>query len=207
MSTQIKRLQQSGIDFVPITLSEAVVVNCKDNIPGLQALGITTLEKVLTAILGLNGINAQDIEQLTQLVNEINTVLSTKQDKLIPGNGIEILPNGVINATFSTTLYEIQSTLPYPPSEEYLNKIYLIPVKEGTNGNVFNEYVCYYNDGNYYWEQLGQITSEINIDEIKSEILGYVSTFTIQAVDIKKSNGEPVEVKYEIPSTLYDTLV
>ena len=46
MSTQIKRLYQDGKEFVPITLSEAVVVNTT-NVPGLNGLGITTLDKVL----------------------------------------------------------------------------------------------------------------------------------------------------------------
>jgi len=78
-------------------------------------------------LLGIAGTNAGDIAELEKLVTEINNVLSNKQDKLIPGNGIEILPNGTINATFSTTLYVIESSLPQPPSVEHLNKIYLIP--------------------------------------------------------------------------------
>ena len=46
MSTQIKRLYQNNQEFVPITLAEAVVVDAT-NIPGLQTLRITTLDKVL----------------------------------------------------------------------------------------------------------------------------------------------------------------
>jgi hypothetical protein len=61
--TQIKRLFQSGTEFVPITLAEAVVVNTS-SIPGLTNLGITTLDKVLRNTLGLVGNNAQNIETL-----------------------------------------------------------------------------------------------------------------------------------------------
>jgi hypothetical protein len=61
--TQIKRLFQSGTEFVPITLAEAVVVNTS-SIPGLTNLGITTLDKVLRNTLGLVGTNAQNIGTL-----------------------------------------------------------------------------------------------------------------------------------------------
>lgn len=56
MSTQIKRLYQNNQEFVPITLAEAVVVN-STNIPGLQSLGITTLDKVLKIL--------QELQDLT----------------------------------------------------------------------------------------------------------------------------------------------
>jgi hypothetical protein len=52
MSTLIKRLSQNGQEFVPITLQEAVVVN-PANLPLLNGMNITTLDKVLYAILGL----------------------------------------------------------------------------------------------------------------------------------------------------------
>jgi hypothetical protein len=52
MSTLIKRLNQNGQEFVPITLQEAVVVNTA-NLPLLNGMNITTLDKVLYATLGL----------------------------------------------------------------------------------------------------------------------------------------------------------
>ena len=60
MSTQIKRLYQNNQEFVHITLAEAVVVNTT-NIPGLQSLGITTLDKVLKTTLGVVGSNTLKI--------------------------------------------------------------------------------------------------------------------------------------------------
>lgn len=210
MSTQIKRLQQSGSDFVPITLSEAVVVNCA-TVPGLTSLGVTTLERVLKTLLGIVGTNAGDIEQLEQLVEEINTALGNKQNKLIPGNGIEILPNGVINATFSTTLYVVESRLP-SASKEALNKIYLIPDQSGKQPNVFNEFICVQQEDNYYWEQIGSVNSDIDMSEYlkTSAFQSYIETTAIQAIDVKTSSSagnKVVELDYQIPDTIYDYLI
>lgn len=205
MSTQIKRLQQSGTAFVPITLSEAVVVNCTD-LPGLSSYGITTLERVLRAYLGIMGTNAGDIGQLKDQINEI---LKNKQDKLIPGNGIEILPNGVINATFSTTLYEVVSTLPMPPSAQNLNKIYIVPSQNTEDANRYLEFICVQEGDNYYWEQIGSVASEVNLDGYlsKVEFGQWISTSSIQAVDVTSSGGQIIELEYDIPATLHDYLV
>lgn len=205
MSTQIKRLQQSGTAFVPITLSEAVVVNCTD-LPGLSSYGITTLERVLRAYLGIMGTNAGDIGQLKDQINEI---LENKQDKLIPGNGIEILPNGVINATFSTTLYEVVSTLPVPPTAQNLNKIYIVPSQNAGDINKYLEFICVQEGDNYYWEQIGSVTSEVNLDGYltKVEFGQWISTSSIQAVDVTSSGGQIIELDYDIPATLHDYLV
>lgn len=205
MSTQIKRLQQSGTAFVPITLSEAVVVNCTD-LPGLSSYGITTLERVLRAYLGIMGTNAGDIGQLKDQINEI---LENKQDKLIPGNGIEILPNGVINATFSTTLYEVVSTLPVPPTAQNLNKIYIVPSQNAGDINKYLEFICVQEGDNYYWEQIGSVTSEVNLDGYltKVEFGQWISTSSIQAVDVTSSGGQIIELEYDIPATLHDYLV
>lgn len=205
MSTQIKRLQQSGTAFVPITLSEAVVVNCTD-LPGLSSYGITTLERVLRAYLGIMGTNAGDIGQLKDQINEI---LENKQDKLIPGNGIEILPNGVINATFSTTLYEVVSTLPVPPTAQNLNKIYIVPSQNAGDIDKYLEFICVQEGDNYYWEQIGSVTSEVNLDGYltKVEFGQWISTSSIQAVDVTSSGGQIIELEYDIPATLHDYLV
>ena len=82
--TQIKRLFQNNTEFVPITLSEAVVVNTS-TIPGLTNLGITTLDKVLRNTLCLIGTNTKNIETLgsniitlTGVVDQINNELKNK---------------------------------------------------------------------------------------------------------------------------------
>ena len=82
--SQIKRLFQNNTEFVPITLSEAVVVNTS-TIPGLTNLGITTLDKVLRNTLSLIGTNVKNIETLggnivtlTGVVQQINNELQNK---------------------------------------------------------------------------------------------------------------------------------
>jgi len=74
MSTQIKRLYQNSKEFVPITLAEAVVVNTT-NIPGLQSLGITTLDKVLRTTLGIVGTNTVNIDTINKALTTINNTL------------------------------------------------------------------------------------------------------------------------------------
>ena len=117
--TQIKRLFQSGTEFVPITLAEAVVVNTS-TVPGLNKLGITTLDKVLRNTLGLVGSNAQNIEtlggnltQLTGVVQLINQELENKQDKLTAGVGISITKQDdktVISVNHTIELYKKYGT-------------------------------------------------------------------------------------------------
>ena len=65
--TDIKKLQQNGKEFVPITLAEAVVVNA-ENLQGYNTLGKTTLDKVLNALA------AVDYTQQTA-ITEINNKL------------------------------------------------------------------------------------------------------------------------------------
>ena len=120
-TTQIKRLFQSKTEFVPITLAEAVVVNTS-NIPGLSSLGITTLDKVLRTTMGVVGTNAGDIAMLKNTVQQINTALEGKQDKLTAGVGITISPEGVISTTNSIELYKIVTQLP-TASKDCLNSI------------------------------------------------------------------------------------
>lgn len=212
MSTQIKRLQQSGSAFVPITLSEAVVVNCTD-LPGLSSYGITTLERVLRAYLGIMGTNAGDIVELEK---QINYLLNNKQDILKAGDGIEILPDGTIRATFSTTLYEVVTDLP-SASSECLNKIYIKIIRNGTSAirDVCEEYICVEQNGNYFWERIGTLQTEVNLDnyiskDIFNSFVSYVDTTFITAIDVTSSEATgsiPITLDYEIPDTLHDYLL
>lgn len=212
--TQIKRLYQSKTEFVPITLAEAVVVNATDII-GLSSLGITTLEKVLKATLGVVGTNATDINTLKTTVQNINTALETKQDKLTAGAGITISPTGVISVTTNVELYKIVTTLP-EAAKECLNSIYLVPSPAGVAGNIFMEYICVYENtqAKYIWEKLGEIQTDVDLS-------GYVTneTFTtaintingqlansITAQDVTTSDGNTkVVIDYDIPADLYDS--
>lgn len=215
-TTQIKRLFQSKTEFVPITLAEAVVVNTS-NLPGLSSLGITTLDKVLRTTMGVVGTNAADITKLKTTVQEINTALEGKQDKLTAGVGITISPDGVISTTNSIELYKIVVQLP-TASKDCLNSIYLVPATSGVAGNIFVEYICVYENtqDKYIWEKIGEVQTDVDLS-------GYVTTETfnqtintingqladaITAQDVTTLDGSAkVVVNYTIPRDLYDSMV
>lgn len=209
-TTQIKRLIQKGTEFVPITLSEAVVVNT-DNLALMNGQGITTLDKVLSIALSNVGGVITDIDTLEKAVENINNLLANKQDKLTAGSGITIV-DGVISATSggSTGLYEIITGVLPDPSVNYLNKIILHPSSEGTAGNVYEEIICYQKDGQYYWETLGSFKTTVDlstyvtkqeydtkIQEIDQAISDITTTLgnTISAQNVQV-NGHNVVVNY-----------
>ena len=207
MSTQIKRLYQNNQEFVPITLAEAVVVNTT-NIPGLQSLGITTLDKVLKTTLGVVGSNTLDIETINRTLTTINNTLQNKQDKLTAGDGITISSDGVISITNTSTLgfqYKIVTMLPSPPKKDYENIIYLVPNPQGINGNIFTEYICINKDSNYIWEQIGSLTTDVNLDNYVTKTeFNALKSIVLTAQDVTTSSGIAVTVNYNIPDNLYD---
>lgn len=207
MSTQIKRLYQNDQEFVPITLAEAVVVDAT-NIPGLQTLRITTLDKVLKNTLAVVGSNTLSIDTINTTLTNINTALQKKQDKLTAGDGITISPNGVISITNTSTLgfqYKIVKMLPSPPGKDYENIIYLVPNPQGINGNIFTEYICINKDSNYIWEQIGSLTTDVNLDNyVTKKEFTDLRSIVLTAQDVTTSSGNPVTVGYDIPNNLYD---
>lgn len=207
MSTQIKRLYQNNQEFVPITLAEAVVVNAT-NIPGLKSLGITTLDKVLKTTLGIVGTNTLNIDTINKTLTSINNTLQNKQDKLTAGDGITISSDGVISVTNTSTLgfqYKIVTVLPSPPRKDYENIIYLVPNPGGVNDNIFTEYICINKNSTYIWEQIGSLTTDVNLDDYvtKTEFNALKST-VLTAQDVTTSSGVAVTVNYDIPDNLYD---
>ena len=207
MSTQIKRLYQNNQEFVPITLAEAVVVDA-NNIPGLQTLGITTLNKVLKNTLTVVGYNTLNIQTINTTLTNINTTLQNKQDKLTAGDGITIDPDGTISVTNTSTLgfqYKIVKMLPSPPGKDYENIIYLVPNTQGINGNIFIEYICINKDSNYIWEQIGSLTTDVNLDNYVTKTeFDNLSSIVLTAQDVTTSSGDPVTVEIDIPNYLYD---
>ena len=207
MSTQIKRLYQNNQEFVPITLSEAVVVNTT-NIPGLQSLGITTLDKVLKTTLGVVGSNTLNIDTINRTLANINNILQNKQDKLTAGDGITISSDGVISLTNTSTLgfqYKIVTVLPSPPKKDYENIIYLVPNPQGVNGNIFTEYICINRNSAYIWEQIGSLTTDVNLDNYVTKTeFNALKSIVLTAQDVTTSSGVAVTVNYNIPNNLYD---
>lgn len=230
--TQIKRLFQNNTEFVPITLSEAVVVNTS-TIPGLTNLGITTLDKVLRNTLGLIGTNTQNIEtlggniiKLTGVVDQINNELKNKQDKLTAGVGISITKNDqnqtVISVNHSLEIYKIITTETWDtikdnPSQSYENVIYLVPQPSITsaNQNVFKEYLCIFKDGIYQWEEFGTIQTKVDLSGYVTQkefiaLKDRVSNIELKGIfasDVFTSTGQQVVIRYTIPSNLYDFAV
>ena len=207
MSTQIKRLYQNNQEFVPITLAEAVVVNTT-NIPGLKSLGITTLDKVLKTTLGIVGTNTLNIDTINRTLTSINNTLQNKQDKLTAGDGITISSDGVISVTNTSTLgfqYKIVTVLPSPPRKDYENIIYLVPNPGGVNGNIFTEYICINKDSTYIWEQIGSLTTDVNLDDYVTKTeFNALKSIVLTAQDVTTSSGVAVTVNYNIPNNLYD---
>ena len=207
MSTQIKRLYQNNQEFVPITLAEAVVVDAT-NIPGLQTLRITTLDKVLKNTLAVVGTNTLSIGDINTTLTNINTTLQKKQDKLTAGDGITIDSDGTISVTNTSTLgfqYKIVTVLPSPPRKDYENIIYLVPNPQGVNGNIFTEYICINKDSNYIWEQIGSLTTDVNLDNyVTKKEFTNLKSIVLTAQDVTTSSGNPVTVEIDIPNNLYD---
>ena len=230
--TQIKRLFQNNTEFVPITLSEAVVVNTS-TIPGLTNLGITTLDKVLRNTLGLIGTNAQNIETLggnivtlTGVVQQINNELQNKQDKLTAGVGISITKNEqdqtVISVNHSLEIYKIITTETWNdikdnPSQNYENIIYLVPQPSATsvNQNIFKEYLCIFKNGTYQWEEFGTIQTKVDLSgyvtqEEFTALKNRVSNIELTGIfasDVLTSTGQQVAIRYTIPDDLYNFAV
>ena len=230
--TQIKRLFQNNTEFVPITLSEAVVVNTS-TIPGLTNLGITTLDKVLRNTLGLIGTNAEniktlggDIVTLTGVVKQINDELPNKQDKLTAGVGISITKNEqdqtIISVNHSLEIYKIitietWNDIKESPSKDYENVIYLVPQPSTTsvNQNIFKEYLCIFKNGTYQWEEFGTIQTEVDLSgyvtqEEFTALKNRVSSIELTGIfasDVLTSTGQKVAVQYTIPDKLYDFAV
>ena len=217
MSTQIKRLYQSNKEFVPITLQEAVVVNAS-NIPGLQSLQITTLDKVLKQTLGIISVNTGNITTLNSAVDTINAELVKKQDQLIAGAGISITPTqdgrALISTSLSYELYKVVTSLPEPKAE-CANSIYLLTSSTPGFQNTLSEYICVQKDKGYEWEQLGTIQADTDLsnyvtkEEFTTEINRIKTTLasTITAEDVTTKTGKVIIVTYDVPEDLYDSMV
>lgn len=228
--TEIRRLFQNNQEFVPITLAEAVVVNTT-NIPVLNNIGITTLDKVLKNTLGLVGQNIQDIKtvgdsvfDLAEAVGQVNIALQNKQDKLTAGVGISIAlddyNNTVISATHTLDIYRIVTQdqwdeIKLEPKQDHENIVYLVPYENALNGNLFKEYLCVFKDTAFVWEELGYIQTEVDLsgyvtNQDFQNLVNNVNNLRVTGVtaqQVTTSNGQNVVVNYTIPAELYDNAV
>ena len=178
--TDIKKLQQNGKEFVPITLAEAVVVNV-ENLQGYDTLGKTTSGKT-TLDKVLNALAAIDYSQQTAIININNTLKSLK-------------------AGFS---YQVVNELP-TPNVDCLGTIYLVKGSD-INQNKYAEYICIFNNAEYSWEMLGIINSEVDLTGyVTKDDFDAFTAVALTAEDVTDSLGNKVYVNYTIPENLYDT--
>ena len=179
--TDIKKLQQNGKEFVPITLAEAVVVNV-ENLQGYDTLGKTTSGKT-TLDKVLNALAAIDYSQQSAIIDINNTLKSLK-------------------AGFS---YQIVNELPTPPNVDCLGTIYLVKGSD-INQNKYAEYICIFNNAEYSWEMLGIINSEVDLTGyVTKDDFDAFTAVALTAEDVTDSSGNRVSVNYTIPENLYDT--
>ena len=177
--TDIKKLQQNGKEFVPITLAEAVVVNV-ENLQGYDTLGNTTSGKT-TLDKVLNALAAVDYSQQTAITEINNTLKSLK-------------------AGFS---YQVVNELP-TPNVDCLGTIYLVRGSD-INQNKYAEYICIFNNAEYSWEMLGIINSEVDLTGYVTESdFRAFTAIALTAEDVTDSSGHSVSVAYDIPRNLCD---
>ena len=177
--TDIKKLQQNGKEFVPITLAEAVVVNV-ENLQGYDTLGKTTSGKT-TLDKVLNALAAIDYSQQSAITDINNTLKSLK-------------------AGFS---YQIVNELP-TPNVDCLGTIYLVRGSD-INQNKYAEYICIFNNAEYSWEMLGIINSEVYLTGyVTKDEFDTFTAIALTAEDVTDSSGSKVSVNYTIPENLYD---
>lgn len=177
--TDIKKLQQNGKEFVPITLAEAVVVNV-ENLQGYDTLGTTTSGKT-TLDKVLNALAAIDYSQQTAITKINNTLKSLK-------------------AGFS---YQVVNELP-TPNVDCLGTIYLVRGSD-INQNKYAEYICIFNNAEYSWEMLGIINSEVDLTGyVTKDDFNAFTAIALTAEDVTDSLGNKVSVNYTIPEDLYD---
>ena len=172
--TDIKKLQQNGKEFVPITLAEAVVVNA-ENLQGYNTLGKTTLDKVLKALA------AVDYTQQAAITEINNTLKSLK-------------------AGFS---YQIVNELP-TPSIDCLGTIYLVKGSDINQNKYAEYICIFNNaEYSWEMLGIINSEVDLTGYVTKNDFDAFTA-IALTAEDVTDSSGHSVSVAYDIPKDLYD---
>lgn len=172
--TDIKKLQQNGKEFVPITLAEAVVVNAT-NLQGYNTLGITTLDKVLNALAAI------DYTQQTA-ITEINNKLKS------------------LKAGFS---YQIVPELP-TPNVDCLGTIYLVRGSDINQNKYAEYICIFNNaEYSWEMLGIINSEVDLTGYVTKNDFDAFTAV-ALTAEDVTDSLGNKVSVNYTIPEDLYD---
>lgn len=172
--TDIKKLQQNGKEFVPITLAEAVVVNA-ENLQGYNILKTTTLDKVLKALAAVDS-SQQDA------ITKINNTLKS------------------LKAGFS---YQIVTELP-TPSIDCLGTIYLVKGSDINQNKYAEYICIFNNaEYSWEMLGIINSEVDLTGYVTKNDFDAFTA-IALTAEDVTDSSGHSVSVAYDIPKDLYD---
>ena len=172
--TDIKKLQQNGKEFVPITLAEAVVVNA-ENLQGYNTLGKTTLDKVLKALAAVDS-SQQDA------ITKINNTLKS------------------LKAGFS---YQIVNELP-TPNVDCLGTIYLVKGSDINQNKYAEYICIFNNaEYSWEMLGIINSEVDLTGYVTKNDFDAFTA-IALTAEDVTDSSGHSVSVAYDIPKDLYD---
>lgn len=172
--TDIKKLQQNGKEFVPITLAEAVVVNTA-NLQGYNTLEITTLDKVLKALAAVD--NSQQ-----DAITKINTALES------------------LKAGFS---YQVVNELP-TPNVDCLGTIYLVKGSDINQNKYAEYICIFSNaEYSWEMLGIINSEVDLTGYVTKNDFNAFTA-IALTAEDVTDSSGNKVSVNYTIPNDLYD---
>lgn len=172
--TDIKKLQQNGKEFVPITLAEAVVVNAT-NLQGYNTLGITTLDRVLKALAAVD-----DNQQ--EAITEINNKLKS------------------LKAGFS---YQVVNELP-TPNIDCLGTIYLVKGSDINQNKYAEYICIFNNaEYSWEMLGIINSEVDLTGYVTKQDFNAFTA-IALTAEDVTDSSGHKVSVDYDIPRDLYD---
>lgn len=172
--TDIKKLQQNGKEFVPITLAEAVVVNA-ENLQGYNILKTTTLDKVLKALAVVD--NSQQ-----DAITKINNTLKS------------------LKAGFS---YQIVNELP-TPSIDCLGTIYLVKGSDIDKNKYAEYICIFSNaEYSWEMLGIINSEVDLTGYVTKNDFNAFTA-IALTAEDVTDSSGHKVSVDYDIPRDLYD---
>ena len=172
--TDIKKLQQNGKEFVPITLAEAVVVNA-ENLQGYNILKTTTLDKVLKALAAVDS-SQQDA------ITKINNTLKS------------------LKAGFS---YQIVNELP-TPSIDCLGTIYLVKGSDINQNKYAEYICIFNNaEYSWEMLGIINSEVDLTGYVTKNDFNAFTA-IALTAEDVTDSSGHSVSVAYDIPKDLYD---
>ena len=172
--TDIKKLQQNGKEFVPITLAEAVVVNA-ENLQGYNILKTTTLDKVLKALAVVD--NSQQ-----DAITKINNTLKS------------------LKAGFS---YQIVNELP-TPNVDCLGTIYLVKGSDINQNKYAEYICIFNNaEYSWEMLGIINSEVDLTGYVTKNDFDAFTA-IALTAEDVTDSLGNKVSVDYDIPRDLYD---